>query len=510
MKRNIITIIAMATIGFVSLSSCSNQLNLTPVSSISDASYWKSPDQFDAFVTGLHSRFRTHERSFMFLGELRGERFGNDPGTTASFTGEAAQGLERMWNHNLDMDNTGVSNFGGFYDQINQLNLFINKLDGTSVLTEDTKNYYLGIAYGMRAYYYFHLYRTWGDVIIQTDVVANIDISNLGKAASSANEVMTLIKNDLDKSITSFGNDYTIRESKSIWSKAASLMLKAEVYLWTGHRNGGMEDATLAKNALTEITSNISLALLDNYGSIFDTENRGNKEIIFAIRHELNEASLGFIGDFVPQTGLIANFYDSLANRQFTVTADNYGGLLRIPTRISSYRMYTDIDERKNISIQSAYNKEGNGYEIAGSFLKKYQGEQNAGSRAYTNDYPIYRYSDLLLLMAEAKVLLGENPATEINQVRKRAYGNNYSETTLGYPNQTIDLKPLEAILNERDLEFIGEGKRWYDLRRMGDNFVFSHTSLSSQDAYKLLWPIDRNSLTNNRELEQTPGYPKF
>ncbi|MGV3589103.1 RagB/SusD family nutrient uptake outer membrane protein [Adhaeribacter rhizoryzae] len=44
----------------------------------------------------------------------------------------------------------------------------------------------------------------------------------------------------------------------------------------------------------------------------------------------------------------------------------------------------------------------------------------------------------------------------------------------------------------------------------MGDNYVYAHTTLSPTEAYKLLWPIDRNSLTNNRALEQTPGYAKF
>ena len=131
-------------------------------------------------------------------------------------------------------------------------------------------------------------------------------------------------------------------------------------------------------------------------------------------------------------------------------------------------------------------------------------------TRQYTNDFPIYRYADLLLLLAEAKIALGENPATEINFVRQRAFGANYVATVHGYPNQPIDAKPKDAILQERLFEFIFEGKRWYDLRRMGDAFVFANTTILPSEAYKLLWPIDRNSLTNNRSLEQNPGYPKF
>ena len=40
----------------------------------------------------------------------------------------------------------------------------------------------------------------------------------------------------------------------------------------------------------------------------------------------------------------------------------------------------------------------------------------NGSTRVRCDDYPIYRYSDLLLMLAEAKVLLGEDPATEINR----------------------------------------------------------------------------------------------
>ncbi|UZJ63800.1 RagB/SusD family nutrient uptake outer membrane protein [Sphingobacterium sp. KU25419] len=159
-----------------------------------------------------------------------------------------------MWQHNLDMDNSGVTNFANLYEQINQLNLMISKLNTTTVLTEGSKNYYLGIAHGMRAFYYFQLYRTWGDVVIQTDALpSNIDVSNLAKAASPAADVMKLIKEDLESSISAFGTDYLIRQERSFWSKSASLMLKAEVYLWSAHREGGKPDATIAKNALTDV-----------------------------------------------------------------------------------------------------------------------------------------------------------------------------------------------------------------------------------------------------------------
>ncbi len=496
----------------IGISSCSDKLDLAPESSITDGNYWKTADQFDAFVSGIHTRFRSHNSSFQALGELRSGIYGTEQGSASTFTGEATQGLERMWQHTLDLDNAGVSNFGGFYSNIVQINLLIEKLKVSTVVSDVNKSYYLGIAHGMRAYYYFQMLRTWGPVIIQTDAVTAIDIANLAKAASSEAEVMALIKSDVETSLTSFGTNYTFKNTKSFWSKSASLMLKAEVSLWNSYRGGGTTDATAALTALTDIKSNVpSLTLLPAFSSVFASNNKGNNEIIFSIRYALNEATLGFLSSsFLPQTGLIANFYDLNGSRQFSVTTDNWGGLLRAPIKVSTYNMFNDLDTRKLGSIQPAFQKKGTGFEIAGCFLNKFQGEQNAGSRAFTNDYPIYRYADLLLMMAEAKVILGQSPAAEINLVRARAFGSKYDEKVQGFPNQAKDVKPAQAILDERLYEFIFEGKRWYDLRRFGNSFVFENTELKSSEAYKLLWPIDRNSLTNNRSLEQTIGYPKF
>lgn len=507
MKKNIIKIIA--GLGLILFAvSCSKKLELAPVSSITDGNFWQTPEQVNTFVTGIHTRFRTNTIQFIYLGELRADIFGTDPGSNSVFTGEATQGVERLWLNTLDPDASGVGGFGGFYSNINQINLLISKLNTTNVVSGSDKNYYLGIAYGMRAFYYFQLVRSWGDVIIQKEPTTSIDIANLAKPASPASEVMTFIKEDIAASENSFGNDYSFRETKGFWSQAATLMLRAEVFLWTSYRGGGTGDATIAKTALTVIQANVpALQLLSSYANVFDATNKGNAEIIFAIRNGLNEASLPIAGTFLPQSGLISNFYDSAGDRQFNPATDNWGGLLRAPIQIATFRRFDDQDTRKWATIQPAYDKVNGNYVIAGAFVSKYKGEQNAGSRAYTNDFPIYRYADLLLLLAEAKVALAEDPAAEINLVRARAYGANYDSNIQGYPNQAIDSDPKQAILEERFKEFIFEGKRWYDLRRMGDQYVYEHTSLSPADAFRLLWPVNRGALTDNSALVQNPGY---
>ena len=114
-----------------------------------------------------------------------------------------------MWNNSLNDVNTVVSNFGNLYEVINQANLMINKVEGMS-MNESTKKYYLGEVYGIRAFLYFQLLRSYGDVVIWTDFSegSSLDLGNLARPASSAADVMKLIVDDLQASETAFGDNY--------------------------------------------------------------------------------------------------------------------------------------------------------------------------------------------------------------------------------------------------------------------------------------------------------------
>ena len=111
-------------------------------------------------------------------------------------------------------------------------------------------------------------------------------------------------------------------------------------------------------------------------------------------------------------------------------------------------------------------------FAVRGVMLTKYVGSTAGTTQIYDNDFPIYRYADVLLLLAEAKTKLGEDPSAEINAIRQRAYGNTFTPHVNG--DQTAN---MNAILNEYLREFIGEGKRWWALRRAGDSYVYANIS---------------------------------
>jgi hypothetical protein len=142
-----------------------------------------------------------------------------------------------------------------------------------------------------------------------------------------------------------------------------------------------------------------------------------------------------------------------------------------------------------------------------GAVLNKFLGIVDIdGSRKDYNNVPLYRYADVVLMLAEAKNNLNQDPSAEINAVRKRAYGENYGGPYI-YTNGT-QAANAKAILDERMKEFIGEGKRWWDLVRAGGSFLFDEVAtMNPAEAYKIYYSISQSMLADDSELEQTEGY---
>ncbi|WP_276855449.1 SusD family outer membrane lipoprotein NanU [Bacteroides fluxus] len=501
-----------------------DSLDLEPTSSIGGTSYWKTPDHFSAFNVGMHAMLREKSLNFYLLGEPRADIFGDDP-----IGGEASQGMERLPFNTINKENVGISNYADMYKNINQLNLMIAKTKETTVLTEDLKNYYLGEAHAMRAYHYFHLLRSWGDVILYLDYTEgqNIDLSNITKPVSPTTAVMEQIKKDIEDSEKAFGDNYSFKLGRHYWSMAATQMLKGEVYLWSGSQMGGGEtDYRIAKQAFENVKK-ADVALIGNFKDVFSYTNKKNKEIIFTIHNGKDEYTLwggGYSGNLMPAQDKMTKVYCDENGNSFVGTPDaQLNGLTRLQVQKAFYwKGFRKDDTRWATSLKAMYTKKDDKVTYFGPIAYKYQGTMLEGGsqRSYLDDFPIYRYADCLLQLAMAKALLGEDPTAEINAVRERAYGKAYFEANkdkVAYPNDNDTefyadnkwMKPdnagaIEAVLKERLREFLFEGKRWYDIRMLGWKYVHQY-SLAEEN--RLLWPIDANTLTNNDDLEQTPGY---
>jgi hypothetical protein len=114
-----------------------------------------------------------------------------------------------------------------------------------------------------------------------------------------------------------------------------------------------------------------------------------------------------------------------------------------------------------------------------------------------SNDFPIYRYADVLLMTAECNVRLA-NPAAAkliVDAIRQRA--------GLGIlaANPTLD-----DIYNERGFELSWEGHRRQDMIRF-DKFLLANDFRGASATYRKLFPIPTAALDANKGLKQNPGY---
>ena len=467
----------------------------------------KDPDAAMTLYQGAYARFRAYNSTFYQLGEMRSELWAD-----GLFTESVDGGLQNLYRHNISTLNVPFSDWAGFYNLIYNINNIIDVFPQTPV-SDDIKKRALAEMYGMRAYVYYTMLRTWGDVPLNTEPIQTIsNASDTYKPRTPEDSVVALIKADIEKSLELFGPSNVLPAGKRvIWSRVATQVLKGDVYLWTGtHKGGGNADFTTAKAALTEIRNmqGATLNLNTNYAHTFDpTRKNNNPEIIFAINYELGQATMGMFGSF--QVNAIQANTLSLEQAPAPTVSSAYpyvNGANRIGFNQAMITRLTagTPDQRISNTFRIMYSNNPP-HSVRGILLTKYLGSTSGTTQIYNNDYPVYRYADVLLLLAEAKTKLGESPSDEINAIRQRAYGSAYTPHVSGTVTENMN-----AILEEYLREFIGEGKRWWALRRAGDSYVYANINpayLSPSSTAKFLLPLSMGMLNADPLLKQTTGY---
>jgi hypothetical protein len=462
----------------VAVSSCKKAIETTPLSVITSSSFFKTPDDVAGAVRGMYVDFRTTAASDVFwLGEGRSEVFtGGVAGT---------QNYDRYWNNTLNASNPnadGQTNFWkNLYAPINSANLLLKYVPNITFPNNDTKNSALAQAYTMRAFCYFVLVRAWGGVPIRTEPLEAYDASTINLPRSTVAEVFALIKSDLTKALALYPN-ITYEAGRNTWSKASADALKADVYLWTAKMlNGGQADLTTALAAVNEAQTS-DVALLPVYSDIFSYTNKGNKEDMMVVRFQLNEGLNNYY-----QTMYISGYASLPAATLAVIGVQGVGNTGVNTAQVSKLvrDQFTTDDQRRNGTFYEVYD---NANKYVTSIVTKGSGFVNAGTRSFFTDVVIYRYADLLLMKAEIKNALTQDPTTEMNLVRQRAYGTNFAAHAFVNGSQAAN---DDAILKERLLELTTEGKRWWDLIRFNQafNLVPSLAGKSGTPGL-LLWPI--------------------
>ncbi|WP_277483941.1 RagB/SusD family nutrient uptake outer membrane protein [Catalinimonas alkaloidigena] len=482
---------------------CADMLEVAPVSSVSGNTYYQTEQQILSAVNGayghLQSFYNTHDKiNFWAMTEMRSDN------TTYQFneSDRGEQQTEELDEFLITTDNYDVQRIWDVsYLGIQQSNIILNRIDGVSFENVTLKAQYGAEARFMRALYYFHLVRLYGRVPLVTREV-NVPDEAFTKVRSSVEEIYAQIINDLENAIHSLPDTYD-EQNLGRATRGAALTMLGEVYLSLG-------DYELAIESLEQVTQ-LQYSLLADYGDIFDPANKNHKESIFEIQFnatlegEASEYAYRFV-PFNSGTDIIG----------FTDLGRSRAGY-NIPTE-DILMAYEAGDKRKEASIAFYVSADNRQHDVALGdsipYIKKFVHPFEERGRTNEN-WPVYRYAHVLLMLAEAYLEVG-NVSTALaylNPVRSRAGLSPLSEGM-----NTEELR--DAIYHEQRVELAFENHRWFNLLRTGKAMAVMHAHGEVQKTkksrlsdvsyhiqeYKLLYPIPQREVRLNN-FEQNPGW---
>ena len=485
--KTVRTIIGAVVACFL-LGACEGILEQQPFSQLSDEQFWKTNADATSGVTAIYDAMqKTYNTKYYSWGEFRADNY--------VATGTANSESLELLNNALTPSSGGVLRWNSFYLMISRANLAIQNIPKLPAYDRQL----LGEAYAMRAYAYFHAVRVWGDVPLLTEPVTGLD-QEIQKAKTKAADIMTqvILPDMLQAETLLTQNTNTYRFSKAgIWS------LQAEVYMF-------LKDYAKAKVALTNITKLNTFSLTTTRDAwqkqFLNDANLGGKfqtstEFIFNIRYSLTEDR--------DRSGVYAVFFAGLPS-YFINPALERKWVAQFPLdSISWYAKYpTFVPKTKDAAGKPFYGdwRYIDSRESARDFglarVAKYN-KINFSTSFDDTDIIVYRYANTLTLLAEAENQLGNKDAAVMlmNQLRTARQLPTVKATDFTTKGQLENF-----ILDERQMEFLAEGVRWWDLRRT-DKAVEVMGPINGQTAQKLLFPIYDRHLIDNPKLTQTEGY---
>jgi tetratricopeptide (TPR) repeat protein len=403
------------------------------------------------------------------------------------------------------------------FNAIAAVNNIFDHIDN-GVLKDTAQSRIKGEALFLRALCYYELVKYYGGVPIYLHEVQNRDDTYVGR--SSADDVYKLIIADLTEAGQKLAAPSFPQSGRA--TKGAVYTLLADVYM-------SRKEYALAEGLLKQVVQ-MGYALLPSYASVYDLSNKNSKESVFEIQYNASMQGQwsNFVYNFIPR---MTNSAIITGPSQNTVT--NLGGF-NTPTD-DLIKDYEPGDSRLEASVEIAEGsfdasdnfvctavKPVTGYvapagKTGRPFIQKYLHTHAIAGQ--TNDnWPVYRYAEVLLLLAEALNEQGKgNEALQyLNQVRQRAFGAGNGLIT------TTDQAALKRIiLHERRVELAFENKRWYDLVRSGKAIEVmtafgikqkQRYSYLSPDSYnitatRLLFPVPNTEMLLNPKLTQNDGY---
>ena len=350
-----------------------------------------------------------------------------------------------------------------------------------------------GEAFFFRGYFHSLLTQHFGDIVTTTEIVEGDGTGLAQLRRQPADEAYdNVIIPDLERAIDLLPDDWDRDNTGRVTSHVARMALAKAHF--------ARRDYAAALPLLEAIINSGQYQLMDDYRSVFFTEQRDNPEILWAAQYNAGAGQGStFMRDWIPQSGM-----------DILIDANRGGAGFNIPT-CSLIDAYEDGDARFAATIAFYDEDEDDPDNEVIPYSVKYLEVPFPVEGGVDVDYPIFRYAEVLLMYAEALVEvnggLPNEAFTGINSLRARAGLGFYFP---GNPNPALNIETTEqlreAIRQERRVELAYEGKRSYDLRRYG---TFVETMLEHGEVQKVKQAEFLDELpeayTNIRELLAIP-----
>ena len=476
--KKIITLISIGA----AVMSCSDLLVEDP-KSLSAEIFYNTASEAEAGVNAIYGPMRVNDAlGINYPAQLEGlADYGNSRGSQTPVS--LYQGL----------DNTNISRVGtiwnNFYQSIRNANLVIANVPHATELTDAQKTVYINEAKYLRSLLYFALVRNWDGVPVRTE--ENMTIPDIPR--SSADEVYELILSDALSAEQGLPDVQALVGKPTKW---AAKTLLSEIYLnrglWAESRDKAAEVMASGKFSLVNVSEP------EDFQKIFGPEVITTTEEIFYFKFSRQQ---GF--------GLVSYAHRALGEYKYYAG----GGVYAQYTDSTSNSVIKNWDNEDMRKTHILY-KMDVGLGPNTCLFRKYRDPISA---AAGNDYPWYRYADLLLFHAEAATRAANAPTAEavesLNMIHRRAFG--YDPTVASPVDFNIgdyDLTSfVDLVIQERGYETMYEGKRWLDLKRLGiaKQRIKDVKGIDVADKH-MLWPIPVSELSYNKALtqaDQNPGY---
>lgn len=386
------------------------------------------------------------------------------------------------------------------YSGINRCCVVLEHVDAIEGMNEATKNLYKAEANVLKAYYYTILWKFWGNIpYYDENLTAPYFTAQLGH-----NEVYEKIVTSLESVFAQNVLPMKVDAGKEgRVSLAMAYMLYAEAVMYQN------DESRFAKalDYMKAIISSGKYKLIDDFAGIWEESGEWGSESIW----EINYISEGGVRSWdAPiatggQVNSVLTGIPAIKNSPDYAEGWGFG-----PVRKAAYDMYDESDIRRDGGILNftKYAEEtGASYvprweDEGGYFLRKYiaraggnHGYLGSDTMNYGNNERVYRFSETLLNAAELAARLGQDGSAWLKEVRDRAKSQDIGTS-------------LDDIIEERHKEFVGEGKRYWDLVRTGKAVTVlkaANHDYRSNDwtESKKYWPIPQSEIDKDPNLVQ-------